>query len=212
MSFSSFGFGGLGIGAGDALAWDGAYLWTCSQGPVCAYRLTTSGSLVSSFRLTGGNYGYYRGATFDGTYLWFADISSYGLIYPERFTMAGSKVSGFAVDAFFQGLAWDNGYIWVSSFKCTTTGSVVASFPPLFHYDIEKEGHYLWEGPREYTTSGSLVASFPMPGGGNWAGGTTFDGKYLWVINTSNEWAYQVDINVVAVGGSSLGRVKALYR
>ena len=209
---SSFGFVDLHIGAGDALAWDGAYLWTCSQGPVYAYRLTTSGSLVSSFRLTGGNYGYFRGATFDGVYLWFADIDPNGLIYAKRFTMAGSYVSGFGVDAGAQGLAWDSGYIWVSSLKCTTTGSVVASYSPGPNTDIEKEGHYLWEGPREYTTSGSLVASFPLPGGVNMPGGTTFDGNYLWVINTFNECAYQVDIDVVAVGGSPFGRVKALYR
>jgi hypothetical protein len=61
------------------------------------------------------------------------------------------------------------------------------------------------------TTSGSVVASFPVPGGGE-AAGTTFDGQYLWLINDTNNWVYQIDIDVVGMNPGSFGKIKALFR
>jgi len=61
------------------------------------------------------------------------------------------------------------------------------------------------------TTRGSVVASFPVPGGGE-AAGTTFDGRYLWLINGTNNWVYQIDIDVVGVNPDSFGKIKGLFK
>jgi hypothetical protein len=49
------------------LAWDGHYLWAGGNG-VYMTKLTTTGSIVTSFLVPGG--GSATGATFDGNYLW----------------------------------------------------------------------------------------------------------------------------------------------
>jgi hypothetical protein len=63
----------------------------------------------------------------------------------------------------------------------------------------------------DVTTNGSVVASFAVPGGGK-AAGTTFDGQYLWLINDTNYWVYQIDIDVVGMNPGSFGKIKGLYR
>jgi hypothetical protein len=74
------------------MAWDGEYLWICGWGPTYTWRLTTTGSLVSTFLIHGGGYGEFHGATFDGQYLWFSEhYYGYG-ISCTRYTTAGSWV------------------------------------------------------------------------------------------------------------------------
>lgn len=199
------------------LAWDGNYLWFCG-GPYATFKkVNTMGSVVSSF-----TYGQrptdYRGLTYDGEYLWFSDPQIGGGYEYHRRTTTGSYVSRF-VAGFEPGLAWEPpSYLWVGHIKVTTTGSWVSSFvPPLgFQGDLAWYGHYLWLGGGnryyyQFTTKGSIVASFPVPGGGG-AGGTAFDGNYIWMVNPTADYVYQVDIDVVDVNPGSMGKVKALFR
>lgn len=202
------------------LAWDGSYLWFCG-GPYATFlRTTTTGSVVSSF-VYGRWPTEYRGLTFDGTYLWFSD--SYpgpggGFEY-QRITTTGSYVSRFITGFYDPGLACEPpGYLWLGPFKVTTTGSFVSSFKPPFYIggDLAWYGHYLWTGgPNqrvcEISTHGSVLASFPVPGGAA-AGGMTFDGNYLWLVNSTAGYVYQVDIDVVGINPGSMGKIKGLYR
>jgi hypothetical protein len=203
------------------LAWDGQYLWACgSNVDNCFYRLTPEGSVASSFRMSLGTYPLdFCGATFDGEYLWCSRHRSSPVDNDEilRYTTTGSYVSniwlpqgpGLAISA--AGLTWDHGYIWNSSYKLTTTGSIVASFTPYLWPDLAWVGHYLWAGNKKYTTTGSFVASFAMLNNGT-AAGTTFAGEYMWVADNGKKWCYKIDIGVVDVEPESLGRVKAVYR
>ncbi len=199
------------------LAWDGAYLWFAGQPGSVFLRTNTNGSIVGSFKL-GITYTYIRGLTFDGEYLWYSwrDIT-WGYDY-NRITTTGSYVNCFGGLPFGPGVTWENPYLWCGPAKFTTGGSFVASFNPPFTLatDLGWYGHKLWgggPGNRMYnvTTNGSVVASFPVPAGGE-AAGTTFDGQYLWLINATNKWVYQVDIDVVGMNAGSFGKIKGLYR
>jgi hypothetical protein len=208
--------GGVGF---SGLAWDGTYLWFAGQPATHFIRTTTTGSFIGSFNI-GGSYSYIRGLTFDGVYLWYSwgDIVL-GYDY-KRITTTGSFISGFGglPYTFGPGVTWESPYLWCGPAKFTTGGSFVASFNPPFKLgtDLGWYGHRLWVGgPGNHmynvTTNGSVVASFPVPAGGK-AAGTTFDGQYLWLINDTNKWVYQVDVDVIGVDPASMGKVKALYR
>jgi hypothetical protein len=205
-------------GTGTAgLCWDGTYLWFAGQPSSVFLRTNPTGSIVGSFNI-GGGYSYIGGLTFDGEYLWY----SWGDIVLEydytRITTNGSVISYFGAGGFGPGVTWENPYLWCETAKCTTTGSFVASFKPPFplRTDLGWYGHKLWVGgPGNHmynvTTKGSVVASFPVPAGGE-AAGTTFDGNYLWLINATNNWVYQIDIDVVGMNPDSFGKIKGLYR
>lgn len=205
-------------GTGTAgLCWDGAYLWSAGQPSYVFLRTTTTGSIVGSFKY-GSTYSYIKGLTFDGEYLWYSS-QRLGEDYTyTRITTNGSWVSVFGAGWFGPGVTWESPYLWCGPAKFTTGGSFVASFNPPFALgtDLGWYGHKLWgggPGNRMYnvTTSGSVVASFPVPAGGK-AAGTTFDGQYLWLINDTNDWVYQIDIDVVGVDAGSMGKIKGLYR
>jgi hypothetical protein len=227
LSFAAGAFGAFGDvissfahppGVGTAgLAWDGTCLWFAGQPSSVFLRGTTDGSIVSSFNI-GGTYSFIKGLTFDGVYLWCSDAHPTQSIYYYRFTTNGSLVDWFGAGGFGPGVTWESPYLWCGPAKFTTNGSFVASFPAPFVLgtDLGWYGHKLWcGGPGNYmynvTTNGSAVASFPVPGGGE-AAGTTFDGQYLWLINDTNNWVYQIDIDVVGVDPGSMGKIKGLYR
>jgi hypothetical protein len=202
----------------DGLAWDGSYLWFCGQTIATFVRTTTKGSVVSSF-VFGQPPTDYRGLTFNGEYLWFSEGRQSGGFTYHRLTTTGSSVGGFSKGYGDPGLAWEPPrYLWLGPFKVITTGSFVGSFKPPFYLggDLAWYGHYLWTGgpTRDYyqlTTNGSVVASFPVPGGPG-AGGTTFDGDYIWLVSGGNDWVYQIDVDVVGMNPGSFGKIKGLYR
>jgi len=200
------------------LAWDGNYLWFCGEPYAKFLRTTTTGSVVSSF-VYGQTPTDYGGLTFDGEYLWFSDSQPVGGYEYQRLTTTGTYVSRFFKGYGDPGVAWEPPrYLWVGPMKVTTTGSTVATFKPPFYLggDLAWYGHYLWYGggDRYYyqlTTRGSIVATFAVPGNSP-AGGTTFDGNYLWLVNPTAGYVYQVDIDVVGMNPDSMGKIKGLYR
>jgi hypothetical protein len=195
------------------LAWDGEYLWSCGSPTVHFVRLTTEGSVVTSFRVTGGEYGLCEGATWDGAYLWSTwAVVSYDVSF-TRYTTTGSRVGRFRSDpggGGSAGLAWENDGLWCEGTKYNTVGSIIASFRVPFSLgDLAWDGHYLWSGNKQLTTTGSFVQSFAPPAVGT-PSGTTFDGNYLWI--NMGRWTYQVDIDVVGINPGSFGKIKSLYR
>ena len=196
----------------EGLAWDGGYLWSSGSPTVHFVRLTTNGSVVSSFRIGAGGYGYSEGATWDGAYLWYSwHLFGYPAIV-ERVTTTGSYVSDFRTDIIggSAGLAWENDGLWCRNKKYTPAGSFISSFKPRRGLaDMAWDGHYLWSGNSQITTTGSFLQSFGLPTTGTPAG-TTFDGDYLWI--GLDGWAYQIDIGVVGMNPGSFGKIKGLYR
>jgi len=209
---------------GEGMTWDGSYLWVCAEGPGMFFRLTTAGSITSSFYM-GTPYGYFKGATFDGQYLWAGYRRPTEIADFYKYTTTGSELIGFhAASSVPPGMTYENGHIWGAQFKYTTAGSYLGSFtPPFILSDLAWDGHYLWtsgQGSYDYqmcqlTTTGSVVSSFLLPNSAYDAHGTETDGQYLWAVvhfPSNNYWVYQFDIGVVDVGGSSFGKIKALYR
>ena len=193
------------------LEYDGEYLWFCGEQSNDFVRVTTAGSVVSSFLISTGPAGYIEGATFDGRYLWCAENESGRPVRCYKFTTAGAAAGDFSTgrELSYAGMAAANGHLWVRHLKFTTAGSLVSSFPPGGTlWDLAWDGHYLYSMNRKITTTGSVVASFTLPEGTG--GPAAFDGSYLWT--SARGWCYQVDVDVAAVGCASFGKVKALYR
>jgi hypothetical protein len=209
------------VPASDALTWDGTYLWVCHRMGTYFFRLTTTGSLLSSFRIyPGGGMYNFEGAAFDGQYLWCSDHYYQpwpGFVIYRCLTTSGSLVRTFGhppYPLYYAGMTYQPGYLWGERFKYNMAGSLVSSFVMPFPLgDLAWDGHYLWAGNKQLTTDGSFVASFALPPSAltdQTSGGTTFDGNYLWI--TLGSWAYQFDINVTGVDSGSFGKIKALYR
>jgi hypothetical protein len=201
------------------LAWDGTYLWFSGRPYSYIIRTTTLGSVVSSFKASETFPSDIRALTFDGEYLWYSVYRAIGGYAYVRATTTGSRVKIIGAGYGDPGLAWEPPrYLWIGPYKITTTGSRVASFNSPFYLggDLAWYGHYLWTGGgnRYYyqlTTKGSIVASFAVPGNAA-AGGTTFDGNYIWLVNSTASYVYQVDIDVVGMNPGSFGKIKGLYR
>jgi hypothetical protein len=168
----------------DGATFDGTYYWGSSNKQNTVFRLTTTGSVVSSFPQS-----YTYGLTWDGQYLWTSDTVSSGKML-RRHTTAGSVVSSFNVPHAISlacDLGWDGAYLWAPDsrgyiYRLTTTGSVAASFAP----------------PGRRTSGcafdGAYLRLSAYPGSGPW-------------------YIYKIDIGPApAVSPASFGKIKALFR
>ena len=114
----------------DGASFDGTDYWCSSYLQNTVFRLTTAGSVISSFPQS-----YTYGLTWDGRYLWTSDCVSSGQMI-RRHTTAGSVVSSFSVPSQISlgcDLGWDGVYLWCPDirgyvYRLTTTGSVAASY------------------------------------------------------------------------------------
>ena len=168
----------------DGATFDGVYYWGSSYLQNTVYNLTTTGSVISSFL-----HSHTYGLTWDGQYLWTSDAVSSGNML-RRHTTAGSLVSSFGVPqpiSLACDLGWDGAYLWCPDsrgyiYRLTTTGSVVASFPP----------------PGRRTSGcafdGAYLRLSSYPGSGPW---------YIYKIDVGP---------APAVVAASFGQVKALFR
>jgi len=168
----------------DGAAYDGTYYWGSSYLTNSVYRLTTTGSVVSTFP-----HPYTYGLTWDGQFFWTSDCVSSGQMI-RRHTTEGSVVSSFSVPpqiSFGCDLGWDGAYVWCPDtrgyvYRLTTAGSIAASFDP--------------PGNRNSgcTFDGTYLRVSCYPGSGPWN-------------------IYTIDIGPApAVTPVSFGQVKALFR
>lgn len=100
---------------GYGVTFDGANLWYSTAGSHYwnyVYKLTTGGSVLSSFQGPHGHGYLNKGLDWGGSYLWLAQASAAsGLIY--QMTTAGSVVySMFMPGREVTGVAWDGRYVW----------------------------------------------------------------------------------------------------
>jgi hypothetical protein len=176
----------------------GGYLWISGYGPTYVARCSaTTGSVYSSFPVTehslGGGIACQGDPTRPGT---LAAIISCGTspYLCTRHRTSGGLLSSFATTRRYYDLAWDyrNGVIWFPAYE-TPTRRVYG-----------------------YTTAGSAVASFGLPSDSYVPGGAAYANNYLYVSNTGNPpyVVYKIHCPSIwqRVAGTSIGRVKALFR
>ena len=176
----------------------GGYLWISRYSPNYVARCSaTNGSVYSSFRVTehslGGGIACQGDPTRPGT---LAAIISCGTspYLCTRHRTTGSLIGSFATTRRYFDPAWDyrNGVIWLPAHE-TPTRRVYA-----------------------YTVAGSAVASFPLPSSCYMPGGAAYANNYLYVTNNGNPpyIVYKIHCPSIwqRVTGTSIGRVKALFR
>jgi hypothetical protein len=168
----------------EGAAFDGTDYWGASVLMDRVYRMTTTGSVITTF-----SHPYAYGLTWDGRYLWTSDGASSGNMI-RQVTTAGSVVSSFAVPSqisFCCDLGWDGVYLWCPDtrgyvYRLTTAGSIVASFDPPGNRN------------RGCTFDGTYLRVSCFPGSGPWN-------------------IYTIDIGPApAVEPASFGQVKAVFR
>jgi hypothetical protein len=176
----------------------GGYLWISRYSPAYVARCNaTTGSVYSSFAVTehslGGGIACQGDPTRPGTLA--AIISSGSSPYLcTRHRTNGSLISSFPTVPRYYDPAWDyrNSVIWFPVYE-TPTRRVYA-----------------------YTVDGSAVASFGLPSSSYVPGGAAYADNYLYVSNTGNPpyIVYKIHCPSIwqRVAGTSIGRVKALFR
>lgn len=176
----------------------GGYLWISRYSPKIVARCNaTNGSIYSSFAVTehslGGGIACQGDPTRPGT---LAAIISCGTspYLCTRHRTTGSLMSSFATTRRYFDPAWDyrNGVIWLPAYE-TPTRRVYA-----------------------YTVDGSAVASFGLPSSCYMPGGAAYANNYLYVTNNGNPpyivYKFHCPSIWQRVAGTSIGRVKALFR
>jgi hypothetical protein len=169
---------------------EGGYLWVGCYENNHVYKCdSTSGSVYGSWNSGNDAYGVAPRCTGDGGINTTAIFTSAERpSYCWRHNIDNGNILGsFALEfgSFFD-IAWDhrNQLIWLGS----TTGSVYG-----------------------YRTSGAIAASFASPA--SYPYGMAYYGEYLWVGCDGNDYVYRVHCpGTVAIGPSSAGRIKALFR
>jgi len=168
------------------------YYWVANNAPTYVYRFVDNSSTVAGSFPAPGREVNWRGLTFvDTGHMYYTEQYGQGLYLLHPIT--GSIYSSYKLAFKPNDLAYDSsgrGYLWVTSsgdravYKCTLTGSPVASFSAAA-YEYPQgcgfDGNYLWVG-----------CGNPMEG---------------------RNYIVQFDVRSdPAVAPASLGRVKALYR
>jgi len=162
------------------LAYDGRNLWqVCIQSDSYYKMHPLTGELYATFPAPGGSDGQPIGLGWDGDYLWLADSRA-----PEKIwqidTLGVVQGQIPAPGSSPYGLAWADGFIWVSD-------NNISALAYIFKLD---------------PLTGAVLDSFPCPGGGGSPNGITHDGEYLWIAVNTNDTIYQVDDGIT--GGSGV--------
>ncbi|HUU56583.1 MAG TPA: hypothetical protein VMW93_04510 [bacterium] len=94
-----------------AIEYGGGYLW-CTSG-AALYKITTSGSVVSSFPAPGSSV---YGVSWDAPYLWVCEGSYSGAIY--QVTTSGSIIRSIPRNGHQPyDVAWDGRYVWYTNYS-----------------------------------------------------------------------------------------------
>jgi streptogramin lyase len=162
------------------LTYDGYNLWQVCLTGDCYYKMDpVSGAIRATFPAPGGSDGQPIGLGWDGQWLWLADSRA-----PEKIwqidTLGVTQGQIPAPGASPYGLAWADGFIWVSD-NNTAGGALIYKLDPA---------------------TGQVLDSFPCPDGGGSPNGITHDGEYLWIAVNSTDTIYQVDDGIT--GGSAV--------
>jgi hypothetical protein len=214
----------------NGLAWDGNYLWLLGGHYDTFYKLSTDGSVISSFTPSepGGKNG--DGAAFDGTNLWgmFIEHTSYpGEVY--EYTTSGTYVSSFMCSEIWEfGMTWDGNNLWVSSrsaqmiYQMSKTGTVLSSFsvPHANPMDMAWNGTHLFYAAKddklivEVTTDGVIIDTYDVTSISSDMKPTalTFDGNNFWVSDQEHNIIYEVELFDVSLQQSTFGRIKTLFQ
>lgn len=153
------------------LTYDGYNLWQVDLSGDCYYKKDpVTGSVRAVFGAPGGSDGQPIGLGWDGEWLWLADSRA-----PEKIwqidTLGVTQGQIPAPGASPYGLAWAEGFIWVSDNNMGGTALIYKLDP----------------------ATGQILDSFPCPDGGGSPNGITHDGENLWIAVNSTDTIYQVD-------------------
>ncbi len=165
------------------LTYDGHNLWQSDVSGDALYKLDPETAAIrDQWPAPGGVDGQPLGLGWDGENLWLADSRG-----PEKIWLVDSVGTALgqipAPGASPYGLAWAEGYVWVSDNNMTGVAAI---------YQLDPD-------------DGSVVASFPCPGGGGAPNGITHDGQDLWIADNTTDQIYQVDDGIVS-GAVAEGR------
>jgi hypothetical protein len=116
--------------------------WTCNY-DAWVHRLSTTGSVLSSFRAWQQGYGI----TFGGGYLWYTQYH-----YVFKVTLTGSIVRSFTITGLApSGICWDTPYLWIANlvnhnvYLTTQGGGVIDKISiPCRPYGVTWDGSHIW--------------------------------------------------------------------
>lgn len=158
-------------GSPQGLAYDGHNLWqVCITGD-CIYKMhPLTGEVRDTLDAPGGANGQPIGLGWDGESLWLGDSRDPEKIW-EMDTLGVALGQFPAPGDSPYGLAWAEGFIWVSDNNLSAAAYI---------YKMDPE-------------TGDILDSFVCPGGGGSPNGIAHDGDCLWIAVNTNDMIYKVD-------------------
>jgi hypothetical protein len=217
----------------ECIAWDGSSFWVTDSHNHYIYKITTTGSLISSYPTTPTFTGP-TGISWDGSAFWVIGKPSGNLHNFYHISTSGSVLSsipGVITYNYPYGAQYLGGNCWVadnnydrkiylhslSNGAILSTVQTIAKYPGGICYDgsnlLVSGGEDGWT--HRYSTSGSYMDYFLPPfAATDYEGGTVWANGYLYWINTHSHIVYQisVDWNPPAAEPVSLGVVRSLFK
>jgi hypothetical protein len=207
------------------IAYDGSNLWITENNTSNLFKVTTSGSLISSYSLSPITYP--SGLSWDGSAFWMIGIASGTTRYFYHVSTTGSimsSISGVLSYPFPYDLVYLAGNSWVSSdyydrkiyLHSMGNGAILNSLTTIVKYPcgICYDGTNLLVSGNDdgrthrYSTTGTYLDFFEAPFESNY-----YTGGSVWVNgNIQTVYHISVDWNPPAVEPSSLGVVRSLFR
>jgi len=185
--------------APSGLTFDGANLWCADNENDRLYKLSTTGSIISSFASPGQSP---RGLAWDGANLWNAD-SRNDRIY--KLSTSGTEISSFnSPGRVASGLVWHGAGFWLCDlsvdtiWKLDANGNILSSFaaPGTLHAGLAWDGKNLWlvDGETlliyQMDATGKVLDYYLSPG--SFPSSLAWDGANFWVADELEGLIYKV--------------------
>jgi len=214
------------------ITYDGSNLWITDTNSAYLFKVTTTGSMLSSYNLAPITYP--SGLSWDGSAFWMIGVNQ--LIYRNFYHVSTtgsvlSSITGVLTYNFPYDLKYLSGNCWVSSnyydrkiyLHNMSNGSILSSLTTIAKYPsgLCYDGANLLVSGNDdgrthrYSTTGTYLDYFEAPFQSNsYAGGSVWVGGNMYWVNSNSSLVYHiaVDWNPNNVEPSSLGVVRSLFR
>lgn len=217
----------------ECIAWDGSNFWVTDSFNDYIYKITTTGSLISSYPTT-PTFMNPTGITWDGSAFWVIGVPTGVVRNFYHVNTSGSVLSSFSgVFSYYYpyGAHYMGGNCWVASnnydrkiyLHSMSNGSILSTIQTIAKYPcgICYDGSNLLVSGSDdgwthrYSTSGSYMDYFLPPfAPADYQGGTVWVNGYMYWVNSHSRMVYQisVDWNPPAAEPVSLGVVRSLFK
>ena len=186
---------GEGLGLTWSLAWDGEYIWSATLWGIIYKLDPRTGDIIQQFNTTMSQP---WGMTFDGEYLWVVDFAEkrFAKIDPSTGEELATYTTPDPIGG-CKGITWDGSYLYLMGWTSSTIYQMDRKGNLINTIELSEgggggiacDGNHFWVPSggriRKYDNNGHALGWIYAASEGTWD--LTWDGKYLWASQRTNE-------------------------